>query len=208
MEFILYNYSVLVFYVCILYCWEQEILLKALGNKKVFKLIQQLQIYSVCFPAKPEAPSLSIPSAIVEDLTPSHPFICESNVGYPHGELSLNMRLHNDTDFYPVPYNVSTQEEDLNCSALIRKSFRFEPGLEHNGMELQCAVSNPVTLPLGFNLVATKTIHVVPSKTPAFPDFLFSLSCLLCLFLSKEENYTSFPFLFVFVDVDCSFRSK
>lgn len=83
-------------------------------------------------------------------------------MGYPDGDLSLEMKLRDEKDFYPVPYNVTTEVEDLNCSSYIRKSFRFEPGLEHNSMELRCVVSNPVTLPAGFNLVATRTIHVVP----------------------------------------------
>lgn len=114
--------------------------------------------------AKPDAPSLSLPSDIVENLLPSHPYTCEANVGYPHGELLLQMKLTNESEFYPVPFNVSTEVEDNNCSAFIRKSFRFEPGLHHNGVQLRCAVSNPVTLPKGVNLMATSTIHVVPGK--------------------------------------------
>ena len=131
----------------------------------------------VYFIAKPDAPALTIPSAIVEGLTTSHPFICEANVGYPDGDLYLQMRLPNETDFYPVPFNVSTEIEDLNCSSFVRKSFRFEPGLKHNGMELRCEVSNPATLPTGFNLVAAQIIHVVPGISYIF--------------------YVSFPFNFL-----------
>ena len=113
---------------------------------------------------KPEPPKIVLPNEIIEDLPLRRNVTCQANVGYPQGRLVLKMKLHNETEFHQIIYNVTSEETMQNCSKILRKSFTFTPALSHEKMELLCEVENRFTLPVNRKLGATETIHVVPSK--------------------------------------------
>ena len=68
------------------------------------------------FSVKPTAPSLSIPSAIVEGLPINFNFTCEADVGFPHGQLFVKTKLQNETDFKDLWFQDEVIEEETNCS--------------------------------------------------------------------------------------------
>ena len=68
------------------------------------------------FSVKPTAPSLSIPSAIVEGLPVNFNFTCEADVGFPHGRLIVKTKLQNETDFKALWIRDEVIEEETNCS--------------------------------------------------------------------------------------------
>ncbi|WAR28060.1 hypothetical protein MAR_013764 [Mya arenaria] len=126
-----------------------------------------LQIYT-----KPEAPILSIPSAIVEGVGLSHPFTCSANVGHPVGNITILIKRPGETYFRDADFTVTSEREDRNCSTYIQRSFKIVPRLEDNGMQVRCEVGNLATLPLGYSLTTSATVHVVPvdPSRPCAPD--------------------------------------
>ena len=104
----------------------------------------------------------------MEGHTLSHPFICEADVGHPAGNVSVFVKRPGDDEFRLADFNFTSEREDVNCSTHIRRYFKFRPRLDHNGLQIRCVVTNDATLPPGYNLVASSTVHVVPGRVFVF----------------------------------------
>ncbi|KAH3810122.1 hypothetical protein DPMN_138508 [Dreissena polymorpha] len=113
---------------------------------------------------KPDVPALSVPSVILEGAPLSNPFQCEANVGYPPGDLVLLVKTPEHPVFREVVENVTSHTEQSNCSIRMLKSYTFLPNLAHNGVTIQCAVTNNMTMRTEYSLVDMATVHVVPGN--------------------------------------------
>lgn len=138
--------------------------------------------------AKPDVPTVRIPTEIIDSREPREWFRCEGNVGYPKGRMYWEIKMKGDADFTDkIPFKTKRDSENTtNCKTYVTNEFRFTPSALHDGMEVRCVVENQDTMPGGRRLYTTKEIHVIPGmKLNQFELFsqVFFLMEVLCLLL-------------------------
>ncbi|XP_061167653.1 uncharacterized protein LOC133176554 [Saccostrea echinata] len=116
--------------------------------------------------AKPDVPSITIPTEIIDSREPREWFKCEGNVGYPKGKMYWEIRLRGNAEFTnQIPFQTKRDHENTtNCKSYVTNEFRFTPNKKHDGMEVRCVVENQDTMPSGRRLYTTKKIHVIPAN--------------------------------------------
>ncbi|XP_062618598.1 uncharacterized protein LOC134280195 isoform X2 [Saccostrea cucullata] len=116
--------------------------------------------------AKPDVPTITIPTEIIDSREPREWFKCEGNVGYPKGKMYWEIRLRGSAEFTSqIPFqNKPDHENTTDCKSFVTNEFRFTPNRKHDGMEVRCVVENKDTMPNGRKLYTTKEIHVIPAN--------------------------------------------
>lgn len=116
--------------------------------------------------AKPDVPSVMLPTEIIDDREPREWVRCTGNVGYPKGKMYWEIRMKGEKEFSKqFPFQTKRDSENTtNCKTYVTNEFRFTPNAKHDGMEVRCVVENPDTMPDGRRLYTTQEIHVIPGN--------------------------------------------
>eukprot|EP00105_Crassostrea_gigas_P010531 XP_011425843.1 PREDICTED: uncharacterized protein LOC105327213 isoform X1 [Crassostrea gigas] len=116
--------------------------------------------------AKPDVPSVMLPTEIIDGREPREWVRCTGNVGYPKGKMYWEIRMKGEKEFSKqFPFQTKRDSENTtNCKTYVTNEFRFTPNAKHDGMEVRCVVENPDTMPDGRRLYTTQEIHVIPGN--------------------------------------------